>query len=337
MLRRTLLISAVALVGAGISVGAGAFAQENYPTRPITLVVPYAPGGATDIIGRVVAEEVSNTIGQRVIVENRPGAAGSLGAAAVSRADPDGYTLLMGALTSHSINMSLQTKPGFDLKKNFAPITLAGNVGLALVVNPSVEAKSVQELIALAKAQPGKITYASAGAGSPQHLAGEMFNSMAGTKLVHAPYRGSGPAMTDMIGGHVQVMFDTIPSILPHVQGGKLRALGVTTQEPNGLPASPGAASGEIVFSSEEAEDLKGQGRKVILVRVETSPEDIHGMHAAEGILTTRGGMTSHAAVVARGMGKPCVSGAGAAAHRLRQENHERRRPDLQAGRRGHD
>jgi tripartite-type tricarboxylate transporter receptor subunit TctC len=176
---------------------------------------------------------VSNTIGQRVIVENRPGAAGSLGAAAVSRADADGYTLLMGALTSHSINMSLQAKPGFDLKKNFAPITLAGNVGLALVVNPAVEAKSVQELIVLAKAQPGKITYASAGAGSPQHLAGEMFNSMAGTKLVHAPYRGSGPAMTDMIGGHVQVMFDTIPSILPHVQGGKLRALGVTTQEPS--------------------------------------------------------------------------------------------------------
>jgi tripartite-type tricarboxylate transporter receptor subunit TctC len=150
----------------------------------------------------------------------------------------------MGALTSHSINMSLQAKPGFDLKKNFAPITLAGNVGLALVVNPSVEAKSVQELIALAKAQPGKITYASAGAGSPQHLAGEMFNSMAGTKLVHAPYRGSGPAMTDMIGGHVQVMFDTIPSILPHVQGDKLRALGVTTQEPSEfMPGVPTVAS----------------------------------------------------------------------------------------------
>jgi tripartite-type tricarboxylate transporter receptor subunit TctC len=244
MLRRTLLIGAAALVVAGMSIGSEAFAQDNYPTRPITLVVPYAPGGATDIIGRVVAEEVSNTIGQRVIVENRPGAAGSLGAAAVSRADPDGYTLLMGALTSHSINMSLQAKPGFDLKKNFAPITLAGNVGLALVVNPAVEAKSVQELIALAKAQPGKITYASAGAGSPQHLAGEMFNSMAGTKLVHAPYRGSGPAMTDMIGGHVQVMFDTIPSILPHVQGGKLRALGVTTQEPSEfMPGVPTVAS----------------------------------------------------------------------------------------------
>ena len=244
MLRRSPLIGAAALIGAGVSAITGAFAQESYPTHPITLVVPYAPGGATDIIGRVVAEEVSNTIGQRVIVENRPGAAGSLGAAAVSRAEPDGYTLLMGALTSHSINMSLQAKPGFDLKKNFAPITLAGNVDLALVVNPAVEAKSVQELIALAKAQPGKITYASAGAGSPQHLAGEMFNSMAGTKLVHAPYRGSGPAMTDMIGGHVQVMFDTIPSILPHVQGGKLRALGVTTQEPSEfMPGVPTVAS----------------------------------------------------------------------------------------------
>lgn len=244
MLRRTLLISAAALMGVGISVGTGASAQDSYPTRPITLVVPYAPGGATDIIGRVIAEEVSNTIGQRVIVENRPGAAGSLGAAAVSRAAPDGYTLLMGALTSHSINMSLQAKPGFDLKKSFAPITLAGNVGLALVVNPTVESKSVQELVALAKSQPGKLSYASAGAGSPQHLAGEMFNGMAGTKLVHTPYRGSGPAMTDMIGGHVQVMFDTIPSVLSHVQGGTLRALGVTTQEPSEfMPGVPTVAS----------------------------------------------------------------------------------------------
>ncbi|GEO17317.1 Bug family tripartite tricarboxylate transporter substrate binding protein [Microvirga aerophila] len=163
MLRRALLIGAAALLGTGVYAGTNASAQENYPTRVITLVVPYAPGGATDIIGRVIAEEVSNSIGQRVIVENWPGAAGSLGAAAVSRAAADGYTLLMGALTSHSINMSLQAKPGFDLKQSFAPITLTGNVGLALVVNPAVEAKSVQELVALAKAQPGKLSYASAG------------------------------------------------------------------------------------------------------------------------------------------------------------------------------
>jgi tripartite-type tricarboxylate transporter receptor subunit TctC len=241
MLRRTVLLSLAAVLSAGAG---NVIAQEAYPTRPITLVVPYAPGGATDIIGRVIAEELSNSIGQRVVVENRAGAAGSVGAAGVARAAPDGYTLLMGALTSHSINMSLQAKPGFDLQKNFTPVTLAGNVGLALVVHPSVQAKSIPELIALAKAQPGKISYASSGAGSPQHLAGEMFNAKAGTNLVHVAYRGSGPAMTDMIGGHVQVMFDTIPSVLPHVQGGALRALAVTSREPSEfMPGVPTAIS----------------------------------------------------------------------------------------------
>ena len=136
--------------------------------------------------------------------------------------------------------MSLQAKQGFDLQKSFTPITLAGNVGLALVVHPSVPANSVQELIALAKAQPGKLSYASSGAGSPQHLAGEMFNAKAGTNLSHVAYRGSGPAMTDMIGGHVQIMFDTVPSVLPHVQGGALRALAVTTRDPSEfLPGVP--------------------------------------------------------------------------------------------------
>ncbi len=241
MLRRAVLLSLAALLSAS---SGNAIAQEAYPTRPITLVVPYAPGGATDIIGRVIAEELSNSIGQRVVVENRAGAAGSVGAAGVARAAPDGYTLLMGALTSHSINMSLQAKPGFDLQKNFTPVTLAGNVGLALVVHPSVQAKSIPELIALVKAQPGKISYASSGAGSPQHLAGEMFNAKAGTNLVHVAYRGSGPAMTDMIGGHVQVMFDTIPSVLPHVQGGALRALAVTSREPSEfMPGVPTAIS----------------------------------------------------------------------------------------------
>ena len=239
MLRRTFMAGLAALSAAGAA-STAAVGQETYPSRSITLVVPYAPGGATDIIGRVIAEELSNTIGQRVVVENRAGAAGSLGAAGVARAAPDGYTLLMGALTSHSINMSLQAKPGFDLQKSFTPITLAGNVGLALVVHPSVPANSVQELIALAKSQPGKLSYASSGAGSPQHLAGEMFNAKAGTRLSHVAYRGSGPAMTDMIGGHVQVMFDTIPSVLPHVQGGALKALAATTREPSEfLPGVP--------------------------------------------------------------------------------------------------
>jgi tripartite-type tricarboxylate transporter receptor subunit TctC len=232
-----------ALAALALAFAAPVMAQ-GYPNKPITLLVPYAPGGATDIIGRVIAEELSNTIGQRVVVENRAGAAGSVGAAAVARATPDGYLLLMGALTSHSINMGLQAKPGFDLKKDFAPVTLAGTVGLALVVHPSVPAKTIPELIALAKAKPDEFNYASSGNGSPQHLAGEMFNARAGTKLGHVPYRGSGPAMTDMIGGQVKVMFDTIPSVLQHVNAGSLKAIATTGREPSPfMPDYPTAIS----------------------------------------------------------------------------------------------
>lgn len=230
MLKRTFLGGAIAALA--LAAAAPALAQA-YPSKPITLLVPYAPGGATDIIGRVIAEELSQSIGQRVVVENRAGAAGSIGAAAVARSAPDGYTLLMGALTSHSINMNLQAKPGFDLKKDFVPVTLAGTVGLALVVHPSVQAKTIPELIALAKAKPDEFNYASSGNGSPQHLAGEMFNARAGTKLGHVPYRGSGPAMTDMIGGQVKVMFDTIPSVLQHVNAGSLKAIATTGREPS--------------------------------------------------------------------------------------------------------
>jgi tripartite-type tricarboxylate transporter receptor subunit TctC len=241
MLKRSFLggaLAALSLVAAAPAVA------QAYPTRPITLLVPYAPGGATDIIGRVIAEELSQTIGQRVVVENRAGAAGSVGAAAVARATPDGYMLLMGTLTSHSINMGLQAKPGFDLKKDFVPISIAGTVGLALVVHPSVQAKTIPELIALAKAKPDEFNYASSGNGSPQHLAGEMFNARAGTKLGHVPYRGSGPAMTDMIGGQVKVMFDTIPSVLQHVQAGSLKAIATTGREPSPfMPDYPTAIS----------------------------------------------------------------------------------------------
>lgn len=241
MTRRNFLRGAVAALA--LAVAAPALAQA-YPERPVTLLVPYAPGGATDFIGRVIAEEVSQTLGQRVVVENRAGAAGSVGAAAVARAQPDGYTLLMGALTSHSINMGLQAKPGFDLKKDFTPVTLAGTVGLALVVHPSVPAKTIPELIALAKAKPDEFNYASSGNGSPQHLAGEMFNAKAGTKLGHVPYRGSGPAMADMIGGQVKVMFDTIPSVMPHVAAGSLKAIVTTGREPSPfMPDYPTAIS----------------------------------------------------------------------------------------------
>lgn len=228
MLDRRHLVGLIA--GLSLALPGGAFAQA-YPQKPITLVVPYAPGGATDIIGRVVAEEMSNGLGQRVVVENRAGAGGSVGAAAAARSQPDGYTLLMGALTSHSINVGLQAKSGFDLKKDLVPIGLAGNVGLALVVHPSVTAKTVPELIALIKTKPEEYSYASSGQGSPQHLSGELFNLKAGTKMPVVPYRGSGPAMTDMVAGQVKIMFDTIPAVLQHVKGGSLRAIATTGTE----------------------------------------------------------------------------------------------------------
>lgn len=223
---------------------AGAAHAQSYPQRPVTLVVPYAPGGATDIIGRVVADELSNAMNARFVVENRAGAGGSVGAAAVARAQPDGYTLLLGALTSHSINMTLQPKPGFDLQKDLVPVGLAGNVGLALVVHPSVPAKTVPELIELIKKDPNAYSHATSGVGSPQHLSGEMFNQRAGTKMPMVPYRGSGPAMTDMVAGQVKVMFDTIPAVLQHVKANSLRAIDTTGIEPSTfLPEVPTAMS----------------------------------------------------------------------------------------------
>ena len=223
---------------------AGAAHAQSYPQRPVTLVVPYAPGGATDIIGRVVADELSNAMNARFVVENRAGAGGSVGAAAVARAQPDGYTLLLGALTSHSINMTLQPKPGFDLQKDLVPVGLAGNVGLALVVHPSVPAKTVPELIELIKKDPNAYSHATSGVGSPQHLSGEMFNQRAGTKMPMVPYRGSGPAMTDMVAGQVKVMFDTIPAVLQHVKANSLRAIATTGTEPSTfLPDVPTAMS----------------------------------------------------------------------------------------------
>jgi tripartite-type tricarboxylate transporter receptor subunit TctC len=221
-----------------------AAAADAYPTRPVMMIVPYPAGGATDIIGRVLAEKLSERLGQQVVVDNRAGAEGNLGAATAARADPDGYTLLMGALTSHSINATLQqATANFDLEKDFAPISIVGSVPLVLVVHPSVPAQSAQQLIALAKEKPGDLMFASAGNGSPQHLAGELLKLQTGTEMVHVPYKGSGPAMTDIIGGHVPVMIETAPASVSHIKSDKLRALMVTAKERlETLPDVPTAA-----------------------------------------------------------------------------------------------
>ena len=239
-----LAVAAIAMVIAGFGALPLPAAAQDYPNKPIKLIVPYPPGGATDVIGRVMAQKLSVALGQQVVVDNRGGAAGSIGAAAVARSAPDGYTLLMGALTSHSINAVLYgAAAGFDIEKSFAPIAIVGVVPLVFVVNPAVNASTLMELVALAKATPGAITFASSGNGSPQHLAGELFQRMAGVKMLHVPYKGSGPAMNDLVGGQVQTMIETAPASLQLIKSGKLRALATATAQPLGtLPGVPTAA-----------------------------------------------------------------------------------------------
>ncbi len=205
-------------------------AQEAYPTKPIKLIIPFPPGGATDVIGRILALELSKTLNQQVVVDNRSGDSGNIGADLASKAPGDGYTLLMGALTSHAINASLEKNTiKYDLEKDFRPVAVVGFVPLVFVVNPSVSVKNMKEFIAYAKANPGKLTFASSGPGGPQRLAMEMFRSQEGIDLLHVPYKGSGPAMTDLIGGQILSMSETVPAALAFIQGGQLRALAVTT------------------------------------------------------------------------------------------------------------
>ncbi len=201
---------------------------QSFPSKPLHLVVPYAAGGATDIIARAAAAEMTKTLGQSVIVENRPGAGANLGAEMVSRAAPDGYTMMMSASSLHGINPFLFSKLSYDPNKDLQPVIVLASIANVLVVHPSVKANSVQELVALAKAQPGKLTCASSGSGSTIHMSCEMFKQKMGLDISHVPYKGSGPAIADLMGGHVNIMFDNIPSAVQHIRSGKLRALATT-------------------------------------------------------------------------------------------------------------
>ena len=206
----------------------GAWAQA-YPTRPIRLVVPFPAGGTTDILAREVGQRLSMTLGQPVVIDNRPGAAGNIGADLVAKSAPDGYTLLMGTVGTHAINASLYAKMPYDHVKDFAPVILVAGVPNVLEVNPALPVNSVADLIKLAKAKPGQINFASSGSGTSIHLSGELFKTMAGVDMTHVPYKGSAPAITDLIGGQVQVMFDNLPSSLQFIKAGKLRAIAVTS------------------------------------------------------------------------------------------------------------
>lgn len=228
MQRRNFLLSSTA---AALLPGI-AFAQSGaWPTRPIRLVVGYPPGGSTDVAARLLAEQLSKRLGQQVVVDNRAGAGGTVGASSVARAEPDGYTVLLAASPEVSIAPVTMKAMPYDPVRDLQPITLVGQVPFFLVVNPSVPAKTLSEFIAHAKANPGKLNYSSFGNNTSNHLAGEYFKSVTGTGGVHVPYKGSGPSITDLIGGQVQYTFDTPPAVLEHVKAGKLRALAVANRE----------------------------------------------------------------------------------------------------------
>src|SRR5438552_3645469 len=209
-------------------VALGAFGQP-YPNRTIRLVVPFPAGGTTDILARAASQKLTESLGQPVVVDNRPGAAGNIGADMVAKSVPDGYTLLMGTVGSHAINASQYSKMPNDNDKVFTPIVLVAAVPNVLVVNPSVPVNSVGDLIKLAQAKPGAINFASSGSGTSIHLSGELFKTMAHVDMTHVPYKGSAPALTDLMGGQVQVMFDNLPSSLAQIKAGKLRAVAVTS------------------------------------------------------------------------------------------------------------
>jgi tripartite-type tricarboxylate transporter receptor subunit TctC len=204
-------------------------AAQSYPSKPVRFVVPYAAGGATDLIARTIGEKLSASLGQPFVIDNRPGAATLLGAQLVAKAEPDGYTLLMATSTTLAINASLYSKLPYDPVKDFAPISLAIQHPFVLLVDPKLPVQSVKQLVALAKAKPGQLAYASGGSGSFPHLAMAMFQSMVGIDVIHVPYKGSAPALTDLMGGQIAMMFDN--TALNYVKGGKIRALAVTTKD----------------------------------------------------------------------------------------------------------
>ena len=226
-----LILLAPAVQAQTSSTGSG----QAYPAKPVRIVAAYAPGGSVDIVARLVAQRLTEALGQQFIVENRAGASGNIGTDFVAKSAPDGYTLLMASSPALAANIHLFKTLPFDPVKDFAPIILIGNQPNVLIVHPSVPVSTVKEFIALAKSRPGKLTYATSGVGSSQHIAAELFMMMTGTSMVHVPYKGGAPALIDVVGGQVDLMFETAPSAMQYVKNGRVRSLGVTTLKRNGM------------------------------------------------------------------------------------------------------
>ena len=220
---------------------------QTYPSKPVRVVVPFAAGGTTDIVTRILAQRMEEIWGQQLVVDNRPGAGGNIGSEIVARSPADGYTLLMATVATHGINASLYRKIPYDPVADFAPITLVASTPSVVMLHPSIPANSIKELIALAKAKPGELNFGSSGNGSSHHLAGELFDSLAGVKMTHVPYKGTAAALVDLLGGRIQLTFDTLPSAMPYVKGGKLKAIAVTSaKRTRSLPDLPTIAEAGV-------------------------------------------------------------------------------------------
>ncbi len=219
------------LIGALIAVSAAATHAQSYPSRSVRLIVPFPPGGSADILARTVGQKMSEGLAQSVVIENRPGAGTAIGAEATAKSAPDGYTIMIGTVSSHAINPSLNAKLAYDPIRDFTPISPVASIPFALLVHPSLPAKNMQELIAIARAKPGVLNFSSAGNGTSNHLAGELLKSMARVDLVHIPYKGSAPALNDLLAGQVNMMFDLVLTAAPHVKAGTVRAVAVTGKD----------------------------------------------------------------------------------------------------------
>ncbi len=290
MTTRRHLLAAASALPLGLTLGRHARAQAGWPSKPVRIVVPFAAGGTTDILARAIAPELQRVFGQPFVVDNKPGAGGNNGSAEVAKAAADGYTLLMGTVGTHAINPSLYPKMPYDAVKDFAPVTLVAGVPNVLVFNPEsaqrYKVNSVVDLIRAAKANPGKLNVASSGNGTSIHLAAELFKSLTGTFMLHLPYRGSGPALIDLMAGNVDLMFDNLPSAMPHIKSGKLKALAVTSGVRSAaLPELPTVAeAGGSLLRNYEASSWFG------LLAPAGTPADIVGriqLETAKAMATT--------------------------------------------------
>jgi len=297
---RSMRLSAIAaaVVALPLVLPAAASAQQQWPSKPIRFIMPFPPGGGTDFVGRIISPELSKSVGQQVIVENRGGAGGSIGVELAAKAEPDGHTMVLGTIGNIAVNPWLYSKMPVDPLRDLAPVSQTSIVLNVLVVHPSLPVKSVQDIIALAKKNPGKLTYGSSGMGAADHLAGELFNRIVGTELVHVPYKGGGPAMADLVGGNITLSFATMVSVIPHWKSGRLRPVAFTLPQRTPLfPDIPTVAEGGapgfavtnwygVFFPAKTARPIIDRMNAAVTAALKV-PEIVERHHAAGIVPTT--------------------------------------------------